>query len=87
MKSSPKQLFKTAGWAILLLEIHQFILDNEKMLSCLSQKRGTARDSTGFERHPLAVLILRRTGGLFFSIVKKILTKTFLFPFFIKKVS
>lgn len=41
------------------------------MPSCLSQKRGTARDSTGFERHQLAVLILRGTGGLFLSIGMK----------------
>lgn len=30
------------------LQICHFILDDEKMPSCLSQKRGTARDSTGF---------------------------------------
>lgn len=66
-----------ACWAILLLQKCPFILDYEKMLSCLSQKRGTARDSTGFGRHRLVALILRGTGGLFFSIVKKILTKTF----------
>lgn len=53
------------------------------MPSCPSQKRGTARDSTGFGR-PACSTILRGTGGLFFSIVKKILTKTFslFFPLF-----
>lgn len=66
-----------AGWAILLRQICPFVLADEKMLSCLSQKRGTARDSTGFGRHQHAELILRGTGGLFFSIVKMIVTKSF----------
>lgn len=56
-----------AGWAILLLQICPFVLADEKMLSCLSQKRGTARDSTGFGRHQHAELILRGTGGLLYS--------------------
>lgn len=66
---------KQVGQYSFSRSVHLFWM-MRKCFPVFLRRRGTARDSTGFWRKEFAILILRGAGGLF-SIVKKVLTKTF----------